>query len=347
MMENNKITYKDAGVDVHEGYKAVSLMKKYVKSTYNDNVLGDLGSFGGLFQLTGKFENPVLVSGTDGVGTKLKLAFMMDKHDTVGIDLVAMCANDILCQGAKPLFFLDYLATGKLNAEKAADIVKGVCDGCRESGMALLGGETAEMPGFYPEGEYDMAGFAVGIVDRAKIIDGSKVSEGDVIIGLASSGIHSNGYSLVRKIFFDHMNIDVNQYVEALDDTLGNVLITPTKLYVKPVTAVLDEVDVHSICHITGGGFYENIPRALPEGLSAKINTDTWNKKEIFNYIMDVAQITEEEMYSTFNMGIGMMLVVAKEDAEKTLDVLKASGELATQIGEIVSGEEGVILWKD
>lgn len=340
----SKITYKDAGVDVHEGYKAVELMKKHVKSTFNDNVIGDLGNFGGLFKLGTNFEEPVLVSGTDGVGTKLKIAFLTDKHNTVGVDLVAMCANDILCLGATPLFFLDYLATGHLEAEKAAAIVEGVCDGCRQSGMALLGGETAEMPGFYQEGEYDMAGFAVGVVDRKHIIDGSKIEAGYKIIGLPSSGIHSNGYSLVRKLFFDKMNISVDTFVEDLGETLGEALLRPTKIYASEVSAALKAADIKGICHITGGGFYENIPRALPEGVSVKLDKRSWDKPKVFDYIMATGDIEEKEMYGTFNMGVGMMLFVAPEDVNSVMSAIEATGQKAYQIGEVTVGDKEVIL---
>lgn len=345
-MSGSKLTYKEAGVDVHEGYKAVSLMKNYVKNTFNENVIGDLGSFGGLFKLNGGMKEPVLVSGTDGVGTKLKIAFLTDKHDTVGIDLVAMCANDIICQGATPLFFLDYLATGKLKAEKAADLVKGVCDGCIQSGMALLGGETAEMPGFYSDGEYDMAGFAVGVVDREDIIDGSKVKKGNVIIGLKSSGIHSNGYSLIRKLFFDNLKMDVSEYVEDLGETLGEALLRPTKIYVKPVVEILNRFreSVNGICHITGGGFYENVPRALPENLSAKFEKNSWEKAPIFDYIKKVSEIEEKELFGTFNMGVGMMLFVEREFADEILDILNIEEKNAYLIGEIVDGNKEVIL---
>jgi len=339
----SKITYKDAGVDVHEGYKAVEMMKKHVKSTFNDNVIGDLGNFGGLFKLGTNFEEPVLVSGTDGVGTKLKIAFLTDKHNTVGVDLVAMCANDILCLGATPLFFLDYLATGHLQAEKAASIVEGVCDGCRQSGMALLGGETAEMPGFYKDGEYDMAGFAVGVVDRKNMIDGSGIKAGHKIIGLPSSGIHSNGYSLVRKLFFDKMSMTVDAFVEDLGETLGDALLRPTKIYAKEVEAALKAGTVEGICHITGGGFYENIPRALPEGVAVKLDKSAWAKPKIFDYIMATGDIEEKEMYGTFNMGIGMMLFVAEEEATAIIEAINAAGEEAIVIGDVVDGDKEVL----
>jgi len=340
---DNRQAYADAGVNVEEGYKAVQMMKKHVRSTFSDRVIGDLGSFGGLFRL-GSYNDPVLVSGTDGVGTKLKIAFLTDKHDTVGIDLVAMCVNDILCQGAEPLFFLDYIATGKLEAEKAAHLVSGVAGGCRQSGMALLGGETAEMPGFYGEGEYDMAGFAVGVVEKDKLIDGSKIAEGDVLIGLPSSGVHSNGYSLVRRIFFDQMNMDVNDKIGQSDKTLGQYLIEPTRIYVKPVVELMKAVDVHGMSHITGGGFHENIPRMLSEGLQASVTEGAWKKPEIFSLIQEHGKLETLEMFHTFNMGIGFVIAVAKDDAERALEVLKEAGEEAVIIGKIDSGNKEVVL---
>ncbi|MCB6993424.1 phosphoribosylformylglycinamidine cyclo-ligase [bacterium 210820-DFI.6.37] len=333
-----KLTYKDAGVDTKEGERAVTLMKDHVKRTFNENVLTGLGSFGSLFQIdVASMSQPVLVSGTDGVGTKLKIAFLMDKHDTVGIDCVAMCVNDVLCQGAKPLFFLDYIATGKVKAEKIADIVKGIAEGCRQSGSALVGGETAEMPDFYSEGEYDMAGFSVGMVDKEKIITGEKVAEGNVIIGITSSGIHSNGYSLVRKVFFDKMKMDVTDYVEELGTTLGEALLTPTKIYAAACNAVLPKFDVNGIVHITGGGFFENIPRILPEGLAAKIRIGTWNVPPIFPYIKKCGNIDKIEMFSTFNMGVGMMMFVDAKDADAALKALKDAGETADIIGQVVA----------
>ncbi len=349
-MEEKKLTYKDAGVDTKEGERAVSLMKDHVKGTFNENVLTGLGSFGSLFALdVTDMEEPVLVSGTDGVGTKLKIAFMMDKHDTVGIDCVAMCVNDVLCQGAKPLFFLDYIATGKVRAEKIADIVKGIAEGCKQSGSALVGGETAEMPDFYGDGEYDMAGFSVGIVDKKKIITGAKIKTGNKIIGIASSGIHSNGYSLVRKVFFDKMNMKVNDLVDELDETLGEALITPTKIYANACEAVLPKYDVNGIVHITGGGFYENIPRILPEGTAADIEIGSWKIPEIFLYMKEHGNVSEKEMFSTFNMGVGMMMVVDEADAEGVVEALRAAGETADIIGTIVeskgdSREERVLL---
>lgn len=337
-----KLTYKDAGVDTKEGGRAVELMKDHVKRTFSDNVLTGLGSFGSMYRLDlAGIQEPVLVSGTDGVGTKLKIAFLMDKHDTVGQDCVAMCVNDIVCQGAVPLFFLDYIATGKVQAEKIADIVKGIADGCVLSECSLVGGETAEMPSFYDDDEYDMAGFAVGIADKSRIIDGSRVSEGDVLIGLPSSGIHSNGYSLVRKIFFDKMDMDVADYVEELGTTLGDALITPTKIYVKACKAVFGKYDVHGVVHITGGGFYENIPRIIPQGLGAEIEAGTWEVPEIFRYIKKCGNVEAKEMFSTFNMGVGMIMVVDQKDAEGVMALLQASGEKPSVIGKITA-EEGV-----
>ncbi|MDO4545612.1 MAG: phosphoribosylformylglycinamidine cyclo-ligase [Bacillota bacterium] len=349
-MEDKKLTYKDAGVDTKEGERAVSLMKEHVKGTFNENVLTGLGSFGSLFSLDVKgMEEPVLVSGTDGVGTKLKIAFLTDKHDTVGIDCVAMCVNDVLCQGAKPLFFLDYIATGKVKAEKIADIVKGIADGCKQSGSALVGGETAEMPDFYSEGEYDMAGFSVGIVDKKKIITGERVAPGNKIVGIASSGIHSNGYSLVRKVFFDKMKMQVSDYVDELGQTLGEALLTPTKIYAKACDAVLPDFDVKGIVHITGGGFFENIPRILPEGAAVSIDVGTWEVPPIFPYIKKCGNIDRKEMFSTYNMGVGMMMVVEEDDAEAVVKALRDAGETANVIGTIIEdqGEKVVLNYGD
>ena len=339
-MSEEKLTYKDAGVDTHEGQRAVSLMKEHVKGTFNDSVLTGLGSFGSLVALDVKdMSEPVLVSGTDGVGTKLKIAFLMDKHDTVGIDCVAMCVNDVLCQGAKPLFFLEYIATGNVKAEKSADIVKGIAEGCKQGRSALVGGETAEMPDFYSEGEYDMAGFSVGIVDKSRIITGAKVAVGQKVVGIPSSGIHSNGYSLVRKVFFDKMNMSVNDYVEELGETLGEALLRPTRIYADACEAVLPNFDVKGIVHITGGGFYENIPRILPEGTAVSINVGTWDVPPIFPYMKKCGNIDREEMFSTYNMGVGMMMVVDAEDADAVVEALKGAGENASVIGEIVPDE--------
>lgn len=338
------IDYKASGVDVEAGYKAVELMKEHVKTTFNDGVVTDLGGFGGLFSLAKhKMEEPVLVSGTDGVGTKLKIAFIQDKHDTVGIDLVAMCVNDIICSGAEPLFFLDYIACGKNIPEKIANMVSGVAEGCRQSGAALIGGETAEMPGFYPENEYDMAGFAVGIVDKSKIINGSKIKEGDVLLGLPSSGIHSNGYSLVRKLFQPTKD-NMKQYEDELGCTLGEELLKPTKIYVNAINRLKDEIEIKSISHITGGGFIENIPRALKEGYSARINKGSWPIHRIFNLMRELGQMEEQSIYNTFNMGIGMVVVISKEEAEKALDILNDIGEKGYIIGSIEKGNKEVII---
>lgn len=344
-MKSQSESYKEAGVDITSGYRAVELMKEHVSKTMVFGNTSPVGGFGGLLQpdLTG-IEEPILVSGTDGVGTKLKLAFLQDKHDTVGLDCVAMCVNDIICVGAKPLFFLDYIAVGKNVPEKVASIVKGVAEGCIQSECCLIGGETAEMPGFYPEDEYDLAGFAVGIVDKKKVIDIEKVSEGDAIIGIASSGIHSNGYSLVRKVF-DVENTDLNKTYEELDGkTLGEVLLTPTKIYVKPMLALFKEMTPHAVMHITGGGFYENIPRALPEGMSAKIYKDELKIPGIFKLLMKEGNIPERDMFNTYNMGTGMTVVVPKEDAARAVEIIEAAGEHAKVIGEIVKSSEGVII---
>lgn len=337
-------SYKEAGVDITAGYKAVELMKEHVaKTMVFGNVPEDIGGFGGLCELdlTG-IEKPVLVSGTDGVGTKLKMAFLMDKHDTVGIDCVAMCVNDIICVGAKPLFFLDYIAVGKNYPEKVAQIVSGVAEGCIQSEAALIGGETAEMPGFYPVDEYDLAGFAVGVVDKSKVLKKETVAEGDVIIGLPSSGVHSNGFSLVRKVL-DVENEDIKTPLEELGGkSIGETLLTPTKIYVKPMVKLFEEVTVKSVAHITGGGFYENIPRSLPKGYGVKIKRENIRVLPIFDLIAKRGNIPERDMFNTFNMGVGMTVIVAKEDADKTLEVLKANGEDAYILGEVVKSEEGV-----
>ncbi|MDY3930928.1 MAG: phosphoribosylformylglycinamidine cyclo-ligase [Erysipelotrichaceae bacterium] len=336
-------SYKDAGVDVTAGYRSVELMKKDVASTAREEVLDTIGGFGGLFapQVAG-MKKPVLVSGTDGVGTKLKIAFLMDKHDTVGIDCVAMCVNDVICAGAEPLFFLDYIACGKNEPEKIAAIVKGVANGCKESGCALIGGETAEHPGLMPEDEYDLAGFTVGMVEEEKILDKNSVMAGDVCIGLASSGVHSNGFSLVRKVFGIDNAAMLDQYREALGAPLGEVLLTPTKLYVRPVLSLLNKVHVKSIAHITGGGFYENMPRAFGENLSACITKGSWPILPIFDLIQKKGGISEHDMFNTFNMGIGMMVIVAKEDVEAALASLKESNVPAYVIGEMVPGSHTV-----
>lgn len=339
------LDYKQAGVDVEAGYKAVELMKKHVGLTTREEVVTGLGGFSGLFSL-GNFKNmeePLLVSGTDGVGTKLKLAFELDRHDTIGVDAVAMCVNDIICCGAEPLFFLDYIACGKNHPKKIAEIVKGIAGGCVQAGAALVGGETAEMPGFYPENEYDLAGFAVGIVDKAKLIDGTKMKEGDVIIGLPSSGIHSNGYSLVRKIIeVNELQLDLKY--ESLTKTLGDELIIPTKIYVKACEALKKEFDIKAISHITGGGFYENIPRMMQKGFTARIQKGSWQIPSIFRFLQEQGGVSEEAMYNTFNMGIGMAMIINKEDAEIALEALKTIDEEATIIGEVAIGDEGIIL---
>ncbi|MBO5453030.1 MAG: phosphoribosylformylglycinamidine cyclo-ligase [Clostridia bacterium] len=338
-------SYAAAGVDITAGYKAVELMKQHIAKTLTKGVCSDVGGFGGLFELdlTG-INKPVLVSGTDGVGTKLKLAFLMDKHDTVGIDCVAMCVNDIICSGAKPLFFLDYIACGKNFPERIADIVKGVCEGCVQSGAALIGGETAEMPGFYPIDEYDLAGYCTGVVDKDKIIDNKTMGEGDVIIALPSSGVHSNGFSLVRKVF-DVENADIKSPVEELGGkSIGETLLTPTKIYVKPVLKLMEEVTVKGISHITGGGFYENIPRSIPDGLGAKIDKSSVRVLPIFKLLAKTGNISERDMFNTFNMGVGMSIVVPKDQADKALSVLKACGEDAYLIGEIIKSDEKIIM---
>lgn len=336
--------YKKAGVDIEAGYKSVELMKKHVQSTMREEVLTNIGGFSGAFSMK-KFkdmENPTLVSGTDGVGTKLKLAFILDKHDTIGIDCVAMCVNDIACAGGEPLFFLDYIACGKNFPEKIATIVSGVADGCRQSEAALIGGETAEMPGFYPEDEYDLAGFAVGVVDEKDLITGKNLKEGDVLIGIASSGIHSNGYSLVRKVF-DMTEESLNTYYDELGTTLGEALLTPTKIYVKALKAVKNAgVAIKGCSHITGGGFYENIPRMLPEGVRAVVRKDSYEVPAIFKLLAETGDIDEKMMYNTYNMGIGMMVAVDSADADAALAALKEAGETAYVVGEIENGEKGV-----
>ena len=338
------ITYKDAGVDVERGYEAVRRMKQHVATTFNENVLGGLGSFGGFYSIENEgLEKPVLVAGTDGVGTKLKLAFLLDKHDTVGIDCVAMCVNDVVCQGAKPLLFLDYVATGYLDPVKVEQIVAGVAEGCRQAGCALIGGETAEHPGVMPEDDYDLAGFTVGIVDKDKIIDGSKMQAGDVLVGVASSGVHSNGFSLVRKVF--GLNKEkLETYYEELGCTLGEALLTPTRLYVKPALAAIEAADVKAISHITGGGFYENIPRMMKKGLTAKVDRSAVPVLPIFDLIAKTGNIPERDMFNTFNMGVGMCMAVSKETADAAIKALNDAGEKAFVIGEVVEGDEGVIL---
>ncbi|WP_459168597.1 phosphoribosylformylglycinamidine cyclo-ligase [Natronospora cellulosivora (SeqCode)] len=339
------MNYKDAGVDIEAGNKTVSMIKKDVESTFTKGVLTGLGGFGGLFAPDLKdYEEPVLVSGTDGVGTKLKVAFMMDKHDTIGIDLVAMCVNDILAQGAKPLFFLDYLGTGKLEPEKAAEVVKGIAEGCKQSGSSLIGGETAELPDFYQKGEYDLAGFSVGIVDKKNIITGENIKAGDKIIGLASSGIHSNGYSLVRKILFEIAGYKYDQHLEELDEVLGIELLKPTKIYVKSVLELINNFEIKGIAHITGGGFIENIPRILPKGLAASVKKGSWPIHEIFKLLQEKGKVVEKEMYRTFNMGIGMVLIVPEDECDEILKIANELGEKAYIIGEVLENEESVIL---
>jgi phosphoribosylformylglycinamidine cyclo-ligase len=351
----DKLTYKDAGVDTKEGERAVSLMKEHVKNTFNEGVLTNIGGFGSLYKpdLTG-MGGPVLVAGTDGVGTKLKIAILMDKHDTVGQDLVAMCVNDVLCQGAKPLFFLDYIATGKVSAEKIATLVGGVAQGCILGGCALVGGETAEMPGFYADGDYDMAGFAVGMVDESEIVDGTTIEAGDVVVGLPSSGVHSNGFSLVRKIFFEKAGLGVHDRIEEFADapgeasgapTLGEALLTPTRIYTRQVMALLsgtaqeEKVRPAGMIHITGGGFYENIPRILPEGLGVEIKKDSWTRLPVFDAIARYGNVEERDMFATFNMGIGLMVIVKPNDADRTRSILQSVGEATTIIGTVIKSD--------
>ncbi|APB72587.1 phosphoribosylformylglycinamidine cyclo-ligase [Paenibacillus polymyxa] len=331
--------YKNAGVDIAAGNEAVERMKKHVKRTFRPEVLTDLGGFGALFGLNkDKYEEPVLVSGTDGVGTKLKLAFAMDRHDTIGIDAVAMCVNDIIVGGAEPLFFLDYLACDKVVPEKIEAIVAGIAEGCHQSGCALVGGETAEMPGMYSEGEYDIAGFTVGIVDKSKIINGSSIAPGDTVIGLASSGVHSNGFSLVRKLLLEQQGYDLHDEIEGLNGKLGDVLLEPTKIYVKSVLALLDKVKVKGMAHITGGGFIENIPRVLPDHVNVDIEYGTWPILPIFQLMQEKGAISNKDMFTTFNMGIGMVIVISEEHAQTALEVLKEQGEAAYVIGKVTVG---------
>ena len=337
--------YKAAGVDVEAGYESVRLIKDDVKRTAIEGVLGGIGGFGGLFELGKDYENPVLVSGTDGVGTKLRVAFLMDKHDTIGQDCVAMCVNDVACSGAKPLFFLDYLAVGKNVPEKIASIVKGVADGCVLAGCALVGGETAEMPGFYPIDEYDLAGFSVGVVEKDKITDGANAKAGDVLIGIASSGIHSNGYSLVRKLFDlngENAKANLMEYSDKLGMTVGEALLTPTRIYVKPLLKLINEIGIHTVSHITGGGFVENVPRMLPDGLKAVIKRGTWDVLPIFDLLQEKGNIPEMDMYNTFNMGIGMIVAVDADKADAAVKCLEEAGEKAYIIGELVAGEKDV-----
>ncbi|MDY6029749.1 MAG: phosphoribosylformylglycinamidine cyclo-ligase [Acidaminococcaceae bacterium] len=343
--DKTRLTYADAGVDIDAGNKAVELMKEGVRSTYRPEVMGDLGGFGGLFALDiAKYNEPVLVSGTDGVGTKLKLAFMADKHDTIGQDAVAMCVNDILVQGAEPLFFLDYIAVDKVDAGKVATIVNGVAAACKESGCALIGGETAEMAGFYSKGEYDIAGFCVGVVDKSKMITGSKVKSGDILLGLPSSGVHSNGFSLVRKICFEKMSYTMDTVVPEFGGTLGDELLKPTRLYPKVCLPLIDKFDLHGMVHITGGGFYENIPRVLPADCNAVVDAAAWEIPVVFSKLQEWGNVSWEEMYRTFNMGVGMVLVVDENEAEAVREHLRACGESFIELGEVVKGSGKTIM---
>ena len=342
---DKQLTYKDAGVDIDAGNYSVKLIKDSVKATYRPEVLGDLGGFGGLFALAAnKYKEPVLVSGTDGVGTKLRLAFMLGKHDTIGQDAVAMCVNDILVQGAEPLFFLDYLAVGKLDPEQVAAVVKGVANACKESGCALIGGETAEMSGFYPAGEYDIAGFSVGVVDKSKLITSERVKEGDVLLGLPSSGVHSNGYSLVRKICFEHKGFKGDEYIDELGRTIGEELLTPTRLYPAVCLPLIEQFDMHGMVHITGGGFYENIPRAIPEGLAVTVDADAWEMPQIFRLLQEWGNVDWKEMYRTFNMGIGMVLIASPDEAKKMKNSLAEKGETVYEIGRVTKGNHDVTI---
>ncbi len=341
-MSEKPVTYKDSGVDITAGNNFINLIKPLVKATSRPEVLADIGGFGGLFALnTAKYKNPVLVSGTDGVGTKLKIAFLTDRHDTIGIDLVAMCVNDIIVQGAEPLFFLDYLATGKLMPEKGAEIVKGIAEGCKQACCALIGGETAEMPGFYADGEYDVAGFTVGVVDRENIIDGSCISAGNRLIGIASSGLHSNGYSLARTLIFDRLGLTIHDDFPGGGGSVAEVLLTPTKIYVRSVLNLLKDFSINGIAHITGGGLLENVPRVLPKGCQAHIHTNNWARPNLFTVLQKAGNVERDEMFRTFNMGIGMVLVVADNQAEDIIDRLHGLGEKAWIIGEITVCGEG------
>jgi len=341
-LSDQRITYKDAGVDIEAGNSFVNMIKPLVKSTFRPEVMAEIGGFGGLFSLnSAKYKNPVLVSGTDGVGTKLKIAFMADRHDTVGIDLVAMCVNDIVVQGAEPLFFLDYLATGKLLPEKAASIVKGIAEGCRQAGCALIGGETAEMPGFYADGEYDVAGFAVGVVERDSIIDGSSIAVGNRLIGIASSGLHSNGYSLARKLVFERMGLTIDSEFPGTGRTVADELLAPTRIYIRSVMNLLKDFNIKGIAHITGGGLLENIPRVLPHGCRASVHLSRWERPILFNVLQEAGNVERDEMYRTFNMGIGMVLVVDEHEAEDMIYRLNGLDEKAWIIGEITASPDG------
>lgn len=337
--------YEQAGVNIEAGYEAVKRMKSHVERTARKGIMGTFGGFGGMFDLSElNLKEPVLISGTDGVGTKLKLAFMVDKHDTIGVDCVAMCVNDIVAQGAEPLYFLDYVALGKAEPAKIEQIVKGVADGCVQSGAALIGGETAEMPGLYDEDEYDLAGFAVGACEKAAIVTGEKIAEGDVLVGIASSGVHSNGYSLVRKIVFEDNGYAIDAVVEGYETLgkIGEALLTPTKLYAKPVMEMLKEADIHGMAHVTGGGFYENLPRMMPEGLATEVDLGTWPVLPIFEFLKDKGQLEDKDLYNVFNMGIGFVIAVKSEEADKVIEIAKKHGEKAYTIGRVVKGE-GVI----
>ena len=339
-----KEAYKKSGVDIDAGNKAVEQIKKHVQKTFHQEVKTGLGGFGGLYALNGEYKKPILVSGTDGVGTKLKIAFELNRHDTVGIDLVAMCVNDILVYGAKPLFLLDYIATGQLDPMQIEEIVKGISDGCIQANCSLIGGETAEMPSMYFNNEYDLAGFAVGIVDEEQIIDGSKISEGDAIVGFTSSGLHSNGYSLVRHLLFQENNYKLSDYLPELESTLGDELIKPTKIYVKSVLEIVEKGSVKGMAHITGGGLLENIPRILPKGIEAEIDSNAWTKPSIFKLLQNIGNVSNQEMYRTFNMGIGFVLIVDREEAEFVIDFANMLGETATLIGNVRKGDRGVVL---
>ena len=344
-MPMEKMTYRDAGVDIDAGNRSVSMIKDAVRATYRPEVIGDLGGFGGLFALNTKaYQDPVLVSGTDGVGTKLRLAFLLNKHDTIGQDAVAMCVNDILVQGAEPLFFLDYLAVGKLDPAQVAEVVTGVANACKESGCALIGGETAEMAGFYPIGEYDIAGFAVGVAERSKLIAPSRVNVGDVLLGLPSSGVHSNGYSLVRKIIFEHKGCSGNEYMEELGRTIGEELLIPTRLYPRVCLPLIRDFDIHGMVHITGGGFYENIPRALPDHMGAVVNGGAWEMPTIFRLLQEWGNVDWTEMYRTFNMGIGMILIVSPKEAARVESHLQNMGEAVYRIGHVTEGAHDVVI---
>jgi len=340
-----RMTYRDAGVDIDAGNKSVSLIKDAVRATYRSEVMGDLGGFGGLFALNTKdYKEPVLVSGTDGVGTKLRLAFLLNKHDTIGQDAVAMCVNDILVQGAEPLFFLDYLAVGKLEPAQVAEVVTGVARACKESGCALIGGETAEMAGFYPVGEYDIAGFSVGVAERSKLITPARVNAGDVLLGLPSSGVHSNGYSLVRKIVFERKGFKGDEYIDELGKTIGEELLTPTRLYPRICLPLIRTFDIHGMVHITGGGFYENIPRALPEHMGAEVNGAAWTVPPVFRLLQEWGNVDWTEMYRTFNMGIGMVLIVSSDEADRITAQLNAQNETVYHIGHVTEGAHEVVI---